>query len=305
MTSEASFEFFRKLPAAPVPDGLLASLQAFETSLFLIALERFPHALTSCTFAVEAALKASPLCKRASKGLLEVIAAARKASPAIEAFPQEDLDHLRQKRNDIVHKGYSPKDDNISGDLLLNVGMPFLSCCYREFHAFDILESLLPAIAEQTRIAGVVYGRRRSALLQQPRKNEQDVTYCFRALAHLIGWSCKDSFSPSWELRALQQAEEIGAKFDRIADACDKLERLFRYAWRFDCPICSEHKGAVADLDEDALVNETLRPTSLTCPSCALVVRSEHEFLAEELLAPCLAQEEVAILMDYGIRRPT
>ena len=303
MRSEASFEFFRKLPVGLEPDSLIASLQAFETALFLIALDRFPHALTSCTFAVEAALKASPRCKAASKGLLDVIVAARKASPAIEAFPREDLDHLRKKRNEIVHSGFSPKDDNISADLLLKVGIPFLSCCCQEFHSFDLPDALLPEIAEQIRIASAVYRRRQSAP-DQPGDTEQDVTYCFRALAHLIRWSCRDSFSSSWELKALRHAEEVGAKFEHTADESGDLERLFRCPWRFDCPICGEYQGVVADLDEDALIEGTIRPARLVCPSCALVVRREHKFLAEELLMPDLPAEEAAILKDYGIRRP-
>jgi hypothetical protein len=40
-------------------------------------------------------------------------------------------------------------------------------------------------------------------------------------------------------------------------------------------------------------------------PDCALVTRVEHEFLAEELLVPSLAQEEAAILKGFGINRPS
>lgn len=269
-----------------------------------LALDRFPHALTSCTFAIEAALKASAECKRTAKGRHDVIAVARAASPLIAAFAQEDLDDLRKKRNEIVHKGYSPKDDNLSAGLLLHIGIPFLSCCYREFHTYDMLDSLLPAIAEHTRIAGNVYRRCRTALLEHPPESEQDVTYCFRALAHLIRWSCKDSFSSYWELKALQTAEEDGVKFNHAADERDKLDRMFTCGWRFDCPICDEYKGVVADLEEKALVNGTIRPIRLACPSCALVVRTEHQYLAEELLASHLGEEEAAILKDYGVHRP-
>lgn len=149
MIPQASFEFFRKLPVGLESDGVIASLQAFETALFLIALDRFPHALTSCTFAVEAALRASPRCKGTSKRLSDVIVAARRASPAIEAVPQEDLEQLRKKRNDIVHSGFGPKDKNASADLLLKVGLRFFTCCCREFHSFDLLDGLWPEIAEQ------------------------------------------------------------------------------------------------------------------------------------------------------------
>ena len=300
MESPASFEFFRALPAAPVSDGVLASLQAFETSLFLISLSRFPHALTLCTSAIEGAIKASPKGDPAAKNLRDTIASARCAAPRLGAFQQEDLDSLRRKRNEIVHKGFSPRDDNVCAYLLLNTGIAFLDSCYRELHDFDFMAGLLPEIAEQIQLALRVYSRCRPERIPQGKEPEEDVSYCFLAFARFVRSSFKDSFSSSSDLKAAQYAEEIGVKFGYTEDQCNRLERQMACPWRFDCPICREYKTAVTDLDGEVLEDGVVRPVCLVCPSCGLVVLKEHSFLAEELLSGTVAKERAAILKDYG-----
>lgn len=299
----ATLTFFRTLPADPL-DATLPSLQGFETSLFLIALSRFPHALTSCATAIEAVIKASSRCATNDDRFVALLSAARKAATTIAAFPQQDVDEFRKKRNDIVHKGFSPKDDNVSVELLLKTGIPLLAQCFSEFHNYDFFHGLLPEYTEHLRVAQKVYLRQQQ-MAPHADAEERDVTYCFRSLAHLIRWSCKHAFSSSWEIQTLSDAEDIGVKFEHTEDERRKLEGRFGSAWRFDCPVCGDYEAAVAELDEDALTQSVVRPSRLACTNCGLVVRKEHRFLAEELLSAATEQDEARILKEYGItKRP-
>lgn len=57
---EPTILFFRHRPGALAGSAALASsIQSLETSFFLIALGRFPHALCTCAAAIETAIQAS------------------------------------------------------------------------------------------------------------------------------------------------------------------------------------------------------------------------------------------------------
>jgi hypothetical protein len=289
--------FFRNSPDEAA-DAVIAALQAFETSLFLIALGQFPHALTSCAAAIEGALKASSALRATSNDrFVTLLEAAGRASLHLANFPKSDLTEFRKKRNDIVHQGFGTEDYSISAGLQLKVGIPLLAVCFREFHAFDFYDALLPEHSRHIRIAQKVYHRR---LADAKDASDGSVTYCFRALAHSIRWSFKENFSSSWELKALTRAEEIGIKFDHAHEEQGKLESMFGSAWIFDCPVCFEYQSTVAELDESALSNRLVQPIRLACTNCGLVVQKSDYFLAEELLAADVAQAKAHILKEYG-----
>src|SRR4029434_10175551 len=92
---EPRFHLFRLPPAdLRARPPLASSLQSFESSLFLVALRRYPHALTACVFASESALKA--VCNEPSArkdGLKELLTRARQAA-TIAAFSIDGLDSM-------------------------------------------------------------------------------------------------------------------------------------------------------------------------------------------------------------------
>src|SRR5437588_473581 len=112
--------FFRDTPKDLLNRPPLASsLQNLETSFLLLAVWRYPHGLVSCASAIESALKAAFNKRR--KGFGELLKLANAELPG-DVFSQADLDEFRDKRNEIVHYGFSPKDDEISAVLLLKTG---------------------------------------------------------------------------------------------------------------------------------------------------------------------------------------
>jgi hypothetical protein len=98
-TREATFIFLRSLPRGPTPTSLASPLQTIETSFLLVALQRFPHALSTCASAIEAIIMASPSGKSAGQGIKKRISAARMESAAIAGFPQAALDAFWKVRH--------------------------------------------------------------------------------------------------------------------------------------------------------------------------------------------------------------
>src|SRR5882672_9161327 len=105
-------DFFGALPnSTQNTPSIMSSMQSLETCFCLIALNRFPHALTTCASAIETALKAAVISNKAKKPRFEdLIAAARHNSVGIANLSESDLVSFRRMRNNIVHHGFEPKD---------------------------------------------------------------------------------------------------------------------------------------------------------------------------------------------------
>jgi hypothetical protein len=127
-SGQPSLHFFRNQPEYwPVNGTVISSLQSLETSFFLVALHRFPHALIVCTAAIESAMQAADIGAKERDGFQELLRKARKRSEGIEDFGDDGLNHLRVVRNRITHHGFSPRDDSETTDLYIRVALPFLS----------------------------------------------------------------------------------------------------------------------------------------------------------------------------------
>lgn len=156
---EPALLFFRHRPEGwATKEYIASSMQSFETSLFLIAVRRYPHALSVCASAIESALQAANIGAKDRDGFQELVRKAKNSSKAVFAFEDEKLVDFRETRNRITHHGFSPQDDSETTSLYLEVGLPFLALCYREFHAFDLLDGLWLECAEHIENAQRVLG---------------------------------------------------------------------------------------------------------------------------------------------------
>jgi transcription elongation factor Elf1 len=270
-------------------------MQSLETSFFLIALHRYPHALSTCASALEAAIKASLACPPDGGGLQSLIEAAKEHSACIGQFPRKELDAFRRARNRLTHEGFSPKDDSESAALLIKVGLPFLALCFRELHSFDLMEGLLQKYAEHFSVATKVYENARNL-------PDVDLAYCFASFGHLIRWCFKSNFSVVWEIDALLHAEEVGAKFERTYQEKQELERVFGAYWSFDCPICDDVESVACELDESELVTRKIALRRMACTNCGFVVRDQQPFLSQVLLEGQVSDLRVQILREHGLQ---
>lgn len=293
---EPTILFFRHHPKALADNATLASsIQSLETSFFLIAFGRFPHALATCATAIETAIQASDAGAKDRDGLQVLVKKARDRSKLIEEFSDEDLRRFRVTRNRITHRGFTPKDDSETSSLLLDVGLPFLTLCYSELHSFDVGAGLLPEYREQMDIATRVHSRAKEL-------SGLDLSYCLNGFGHLIRWCFKRSFSSAWEIDALANSAQTGRTFQKARKERDIFEHLFDAHWSFDCPICDEGEAVVCEIDANMLESLKIVPLRMACTCCEFVVRDSQPFLSEILLEQQVAAARSRILGEYGIQ---
>ena len=293
---EPTILFFRHHPEALTGSVALASsIQSLETSFFLIALRRFPHALSTCAAAIETSIQASDVGAGDKRGLQALVKKAKARSEKIAEFPDEALDRFREVRNRVVHSGFIPKDDCDASSLLLDVGIPFLLLCYSELHSFDARTGLLPEVSEQIGVATRVHSLAKGL-------SGLDLSYCFNGFAHLIRWRFKPNFSPSWEVAALTRSEEIGGKYEITEEEKQSLEGLFKVCWSFDCPICDEYQAVVCEIEANKLESFRVAPLRMVCVCCGFAVGDSQPFLSEILLEQQVADATPKILREHGIQ---
>ncbi len=283
------------------PDRLMSrppwcsSIQNLELCFYLIALGRFPHALTACASSIESAIKStlniSPEQFTNAEKLFKQVATVH---PALSSFNEQDLKSFRFTRNRIMHYGFSPRDDEETATLLLKIGFPFLMACYKEFFNFDLLDDIAVEFGRQLRIALDVY---------QQAKDIPDLklSYCFLGFGHLIRWRLRQSLMGNWEIDASEHWEEIGAKFDASAKMKRELELMIGAAWSFDCPVCDEIDTFVCEIDEDRLDDRVVSLRRGMCASCGFVVPRNCPFLVDALCREQIPQKRDKILRDAGI----
>ena len=293
---EPTILFFRHRPKALVNSAALASsIQSLETSFFLIALRRFPHALATCTTAIETAIQASDAGARDRDSLQILVKKAKANSKLIDEFSDEYLSRFRKMRNRIIHRGFTPKDDSETSSLLLEVGFPFLILCYSELHSFDIKQGLLPEYSEQLGIATRVHA-------QAKELSELDLSYCWNGFGHLIRWCFKRNFSSAWEVNALTNSEETGRAFQKIERVRYNLECVFDAHWLFDCPICDDIRTVVCEIEANMLETLKVVPLRMACTRCEFVVSDSQPFLCGILLEQQMAAAQPRILEEHGIQ---
>jgi transcription elongation factor Elf1 len=269
-------------------------MQSLESSFFLIALGRYPHALAVCASAIESSLQAADINGKEKDGFQDLVKKAKRKSASIESFGSELLDRFRETRNRITHRGFSPQDDSESVSLYLEIGLPFLSLCYREFHAFDLMGGLLIEYVEHINIAQKVFALAKAS-------PSLDISYCLNSFSHLIRWCFKRNFSAGWEINALVRSDEIGRKFEHMYAEKQELERLFDAPYSFNCPVCDEIESVVAELDSAALDLQEIKPIRMACSNCGFVVSNSQPYLSQALLEEQVLASRASILKEYGI----
>lgn len=298
---EPTILFFQHHPEALAGNAALASsIQSLETSFFLIALGRFPHALSTCAAAIETAIQGSDAGAKDRDALQDLVRKVKAKSEKIAEFSDEALDRFRKTRNRISHRGFTPKDDSEAASLFLEVGFPFLTLCYAELHSFDVRTGLLPEYSEQLEVATRVHSLAKEL-------SGLDLSYCFNGFGHLIRWCFKRNFSSAWELSALTNSEESGGKFQKTERRKDDFERLFDKTnahWSFDCPICGDYQAVVCEIEANKLEVLDIAPLRMACTCCGFEVHDHDSqpFLSEILLEEQIEVVKPRILMDYGLQ---
>jgi hypothetical protein len=290
---EPTFIFFSRRPEnSNVIEGLASSLQKIETCFLLIALARFPTALSASVAAIESVLHSSRVPElQSSKSLESKFATAQKKYPSLQDVATADLDSLRVTRNAFEHRGFIPKDDSKAARLLIDVAFPYLERCYQEIHSFGLLSSLDGELTKHFVIAG---NARKAAGKAFPDGN---LAHCFDAFGHYLlyrfGFSLLSHFAELFE-----DSEEHSVI---VYERHQLLERQLPGGWTFDCPICGWPDGTVCQLDKERLLRKEVRGLKMACANCEFVAHEQTSFLVNILLREQFADKKSEILADYGI----
>jgi hypothetical protein len=313
-----TLNFFRATPHGMLAQPPLASsLQSFETCLFLLGLDRYPSAVVSCATAWESALKAKLAIGPEERGvtLEKMLTDIRSRSEPLRMYDEEKLDAFRRKRNQLVHFGFSPKDDQECATLLLETGLPFLSLCYRVLFDFYLdWQEVRPGTTEFTNLtpeemakAGLLsevaeqlrFVREISYLAK--RHGKFDPTHCFSAFRQFIRLGLKESANTESELDIIKHADTHGLKFELEQKAKKDLEKLLEPSWVFNCPICYGFDSVVAELDETRLHDHQIVTDRCACVQCGFVVGKGTPYISQILLTEQIANNRAEILKGFGL----
>lgn len=299
--------FFRDTPEGMMNRPPLASsLQHLDTSFLLLSMGRYPHALVSCGSAIESALKAAINAGPESRlEFKELINKARLSCPSLTLLNDDAIRRFRDKRNEIIHYGFSPKDDELSAKLLLETGYTLLENCYDAFFQFmlvgknDVYGGLDVDLARHLEIARKVYAK---------AKNEPNVnlTYCFLSLIHQVRWDLRENMLSYWQKEVINSEEESlhEISWDMRKEYKQELSwKVMDPSFDFDCPICGASDDFVCQLDDELLENAQISLKRGACVNCGFMIPKNCPFLADELCTKQIDQAKSTILKEYGIKQ--
>jgi len=303
--NEPELLFFRDKPVDLMTRPPLASsLQHLETSFLLLAIDRYPHALVTCGSAIESAIKAAINASPDDRlDFKKLVNKARQLFPSFTTLSEDEIKDFRLKRNEIIHFGFSPKDDAISAVFLLRTGYSLIEQCYEAFFQFPLQEKgdvdggLLPDLARHLNVARKVY-------MKAKEEKELDFTYCFISFAHEIRWSIQHWMMSDWQKDLLYSEEESSGAHSWELQHKQKKElswKTFDASWHFDCPVCGALDSFVCELDGNQLDRGEVLLKRGVCVNCSLVIPKNCPFLADELCAEQFSEARPKILKEYGI----
>lgn len=300
--------FFRHYPErlAQRP-SLLSSLQSFETALMLLPLKRYPHALTTCAQAVESALRCAfgiPDDDEArDNDFFNLIERILKETALGKQFSAKQLHTFRKTRNRFIHRGFRPDDDEESAQLLLAVGIPFLSAVYKEFFQFHLFKALRAdvGLSDQLHTAISVLNSlsaNKRKLMKAGFAKERQAVACLCVFSKQIDWII--SPQNEWESKVLERADSIGIKFDVVEKLRAQVEAQLGTPWTFDCPACDECETLVCDL---ALIEPDLPPVTIKkaiCVGCHLRLPDGFFLLNNAVCQEQIDAQSEKILREHG-----
>ena len=223
------FQIFKKLPEFTTENiGAGSSLQMFESCLLLISQRRFPHALTILCSSIEALIKSQISNPNKTGELKEQLDWASQRSPTLNKF-NKSIHEVRKLRNEIVHTGYSTKDDDVCIQAITKTGIPFYRSLVRTFLNIELTEILIFPIGDSLI---------RSEKLQRSKQFENDFNFIVMPIEMAVyEFYQEDRVTPYLESFSHLDKRDFDLQFAlRETKIASIDERLVIE----DCPICGE-----------------------------------------------------------------
>lgn len=268
-----------------------SSLQHLESALLLLGLWRYPAALVSCVSAIETAIVAGAN-ELAGKNIWQLFKGARERG-GLSDLSDADQKHLIDARNSIVHRGFSPRDDEDSARLLVRSALPSLWSSYSALLALDLPRALLEGLARQlTLVQRAVSDDRPTS----PTRYRDTVI----ALRHYVAWTVDHRLRPDWLDRILEEADWGGQKW---AEQNSRKRSLSGEWWWFNCDVCEDYETFGCRFAE-GVDRGPLEFDEALCVSCGLAVPARAAFLTNLLVEDQVRSQRTAILTQIGEEDP-
>jgi len=293
MTHHPNFQFLVNLPDHEIDQiismpPLASAVQNFETSLLLISLKKYPSALACCAMAIESAWKAATHAGQDHKNdFASILGEVNQSFP--KNAPTFNLKDFRKLRNDVVHFGYSPKDDESSAQMIFSTGIPVF-LLFMESHpniSINVNQSLNPVIFDHLKFV--------LELNKIGKINSVPAVKSSTILEHSIK---RMTLSQSWwQESALDSSLGQQIEFDEKM----KIKKLLHDAWHccedLICPVCNLNE-LVVRIDESLIGKRIIKGINAHCVNCDLNLASE---LLNKLLQCILAEsDKEKIFTSYG-----
>lgn len=272
---------------------LISALQSFENSLLLLAHRRYPQAVVALFSATESAYKAH--FKLGQRENIEI-------NPMIEYIRDRGIvtfnfDNIRkgfQKvRNQIIHYGYSTKDDEIAADSYFRIGLPFFDAWIMATAGFSPIKKLVHRLPD---------------LLVQACQFASEQSFDATAIeksslfVHAIGHHIREALLTPIELSVLNRDAERGIL--GFESRCEIIKQQFGHdpAIHALCPCCGRDDELLVQLDESLLDQKIFVPIFAECLSCGFYLPDSSDAWKRrvaELSISALARERT--LRDCGL----
>jgi hypothetical protein len=270
---------------------LASAIQSLETCLLLISLDRFPSALASCAMAIESAWKAATNTGQDYKGdFAKILGEVNIVLP--KSAPSFNLTKFRNLRNDVVHFGYSPKDDEASARMLFSTGIPvfFMFLANHKDLTLDLESCLHPDLHDQLQLT--------LSLNQAHQQKNISAIESSKILRHLI--RRMNSNLTIWQESAFDEGNlSQHLEFEAKTALKNMLLRIWHCSETLRCPVCEEN-DLIIRLEEEQISKGNLHGINAHCINCDLILQAPllNIFLQKNLNK----EQRNKILESYGIR---
>ena len=272
---------------------LASAIQSLETCLLLVSMDRYPSAMASCAMALESAWKAaSKKGPEINVNFAEILGDINAALP--KEAPTFDFKKFRTLRNNIVHFGYTPKDDDIAAKLIFSIGIPtfFLYVNNHPELSVDFQSCLDPDLFDHLNL---------TMKLNDSNAIHKNISPVDSSLT-LRHWIKRTLIcEPIWQDDALNQ-HNLGGLVE--FEVKDKLRQLFHDSWEtcedIQCPVCGQEQ-LVVQLDSAAIEKKSINALKGHCLNCDLNFQPGGRHLLNYFINRSLsADAKERILKSYG-----
>jgi hypothetical protein len=268
-------------------DFVASAFQSLETALFLLSDRRWPGALVTVWDACEKILRAHYYVKNGKLPSDTMTAYELQRDFEIHqeiTFDLTEASHvLRKKRNDISHKGYSPRDDDACVELFFSAGVPYFNFVAKFALGSEIREYIPNTHEWFWEIFQITRDAVKAEIAEKSSPVSALILLEFAAgKVFKIGTAHKSLSPINWEKYTLEQLfQDVAHEVNYIimADFISEIGESFRVNGA-NCPICNEELLISAtSFDCDPKPESTLWKNfglrGLWCPECRYVLRSE------------------------------